>query len=795
MGSQHAASGRKAVAGALIAFALVVGCPAFAASAFSLPEVASALATNQEPLWRSCTQPKPPDKLSARALFAYALVLAEARQHPERLERLFDLAAQMQDRDRASRQFGNFRWYWSDEKVADANAVDFCMRGGSLLWIKHRDFMPASARARLRELLDLSVEGSMRHHVPPSYSNISLMNAGNLILLGETLGDTNAASEGYARLDDFVRYTWENGIHEFVSPTYTGVDLDGLVMIETFGQRESGRTQARALLELFWTDIAANWFPAAQKLAGAHSRTYDYLRGLGYLDVQLRLNGWIDGPLPRDVDVIYGAQARWHPAESLRALSQQFPRLVRQIWGSERTQARTHLLLHDVTLSTIASSYGGRMDMPLTVDFPGERTATRGYFIADGRADPYGKNKIAAGPHQKAFHLDPLWTAAQQRRDALGLVVYRAKDIPTNATTLASHFVLPLSADEIWVGDRRVTFNDANLSRVPVKAGEVVAVRVGGGVFGLRVPWSRGLDGTAAPAALVFDGNKFGAVRFTVEHSPAGRLPVAADLEAATPVGVALWARVESGLTNDAAFRDWRREFAQAHGSAEVGADSIHLRAAGVDGAVALRAAKPWSRGEAIEPSPTRAVLEINGRDVGRETLGSLEVVRQLRAAATQPPIVVPVTGRGFYWEAESGFVRSRMAVGADAAASGGKFVWPPGEPGGRGAVSQGSVAWRLSLAKPGTYFIWGRVLAPTPSDDSFFVHLATASAALTEQATWSLGTHARWEWVAMNLGEGRGATPLNLPAGEVTLELRIREDGAKIDRLFLTTDAKARPE
>ena len=782
---------RRAVAGFFVSFVLSIRCSAAA----TLPEVAATLATNQESLWRSCTQAKTPEKLSARALFAYALVLAEARQHPERLERLFDLAAQMQDRDRASRQFGNFRWYWSDEKVADANAVDFCMRGGSLLWLKHREFIPSSARAPLRELLDLGVEGSMRHHVAPSYSNIALMNAGNLILLGEALGHTNAANEGYARLDDFVRYTWDNGVHEFVSPTYTGVDLDALVTVEAFCRRDSGRTQARALLELFWTDIAANWFPPAQKLAGAHSRTYDYLRGLGYLDVQLRLNGWIDGPLPRDVDVIYGAQARWHPPESLRTMSQQLPRLVRQIWGPDTVQARTHLLLPDITISTIATSYGGRMDMPLTVDFPGERTAVRGYFIADGRADPYGKNKIPAGPHQKAFHLDPFWTAAQQQRDALGLVVYRVKDLPTNATTLASHFVLPLVAGEFWVGDRQVTFDAAKPGRVPVNAGEVVAVRVGGGVLGLRVPWARGLDGKAASAVLVFDGNKFGAVRFTVQHSDESRVPIAAALESLTPVGAALWLRVENGLTNASAFRDWRREFAQARADAKVAGDAIQLRAAGVDGAVALRAAKPWARAASIEPAPSRAVLEINGRDAGREILGSLEVVRQWRAAVNHSTIIIPAGNHGVYWEAESGLVRPRMVVGDDPTASGGKFVWPPGEPGDRGAVTHGIVSWRLQVAKAGTYFIWGRVLTPTPTDDSFFVHLANTSSVLTDQATWSLGTHLRWEWTPLNLGEAKGATPLNLPAGEATLELRVREDGAKIDRLFLTTDAKARPE
>ncbi len=69
------------------------------------------------------------------------------------------LAAKMQDRDETSKSYGNFKWKWDDEKIVDYNAVDFSMRGGSLLWIKHKEKIPAPAREKLRELLEFSVEG------------------------------------------------------------------------------------------------------------------------------------------------------------------------------------------------------------------------------------------------------------------------------------------------------------------------------------------------------------------------------------------------------------------------------------------------------------------------------------------------------------------------------------------------------------------------------------------------------------------------------------------------------------
>src|ERR1700722_1780204 len=191
-----------------------------------IPVLAGRIAAHSEKFWRQCEQPTPADTVTARDLFAYALALAEANEHPERLDRLFKLAEKMQDRDPKSRGFGNFWWAWRDGKVTDANSVDFSMRGGALLWLKHKDFIPADEQPRLEKLLNFAIQGCLRHKVPESYSNIAIMNAGDLILLGEALGRPEVAEEGYARLDRIFQYTQTSGIHEYNSPTYTGVDLD-----------------------------------------------------------------------------------------------------------------------------------------------------------------------------------------------------------------------------------------------------------------------------------------------------------------------------------------------------------------------------------------------------------------------------------------------------------------------------------------------------------------------------------------------------------------------------------------
>src|SRR5271170_4177977 len=140
---------------------LMLALPIAGVAASGLPDVASNIVTHEEGFWRKCAEP-PADSISSRDLFAYALALCESHRHPERLDRLFELAGQMQDRDTNSPAYGNFWWTLRDGKVLDHNAVDFSMRGGALLWLKYRDSIPPPARARLEQLLTFAVQGCLR---------------------------------------------------------------------------------------------------------------------------------------------------------------------------------------------------------------------------------------------------------------------------------------------------------------------------------------------------------------------------------------------------------------------------------------------------------------------------------------------------------------------------------------------------------------------------------------------------------------------------------------------------------
>lgn len=756
-----------------------------------------------ERFWQSIATQSPPDSMSLRRLFIYLRTLAEAPHHPERLDRVLDLAIHAQDRDPQSPTFGNFKWLWGDSRIDDPNAVEFLMQEAAVAWIRHRAGMSADALSKFRSLLERGLEACLRHRVPVTYTNIAILNAGNTAVLGEVLDRPEAADEGYRRLEALLTWTWYFGIAEYCNPTYYGVDLDGLEFILSFARRERGRRQAAALRQLFWTDIAMNFFPAAEKLAGTHSRSYDYLRGLGSVDAHLAAAGWVRGPV-RDRLNQWSAERPDGFAQLENMARNRLPRIVRQRWGMGLRQSRTHAVYPDVTLSSSASGYSSQ-DVPLAIDLAGDRERPRCYFIADGREDPYGKSRIEVGlaRHLKAVHLTPFWAAAQRNCDALALAIYRDGDLdPSQIKNLQSHIVLRRPNDGLWLGGKALVELStarsggaeappatvtATKREVPVAPGKPIVIRYGTAGVGIRVLWALAQDGGPAAAYLVDDGNPFGVIRLTVEHR---REPAIA------AAGLAIWIRVGSGLDDDHAFETWRRGFERSAGwIVEASEASVRIEVPGEEGKLLIAARAPFGQGGGVvwEPEPTRAILEVDGREIGRGVLEAIDAsLAELGRREWLRAIELPHQGR-IVWEAEAGLVLHGMAVVEDAAAAEGRcVVHPPPQPVVR---SPGSVTWLLRVPRAGRYYLWARVLAPDGESNSFDLAVEGDTDEILPATAWHLRPGDAWNWQAWTRGGQRGASPLDLPAGLVWIQIRSRESGTKIDRLALTTDPDERPE
>jgi hypothetical protein len=108
---------------------------------------------------------------------------------------------------------------------------------------------------------------------------------------------------------------------------------------------------------------------------------------------------------------------------------------------------------------------------------------------------------------------------------------------------------------------------------------------------------------------------------------------------------------------------------------------------------------------------------------------------------------------------------------------------------------AEGMASYHFSVDNAGTYRIWGRVIAPTPNDDSFWVRMEKAGTPGSTLVRWNDITPGNnWHWtLVVNDGE-TAPKQFNLATGEHDLQVSYREDGAKLDVLVVTSDPGFNP-
>ena len=139
----------------------------------------------------------------------------------------------------------------------------------------------------------------------------------------------------------------------------------------------------------------------------------------------------------------------------------------------------------------------------------------------------------------------------------------------------------------------------------------------------------------------------------------------------------------------------------------------------------------------------------------------------------------------------------------ADAASLDAPMTWgigsaPDGDPYiGTVTETQGTASWDFYAPIPGTYYLWGRVYAPSSRRDSFFLNIDNGTNDVYDAAegTWS----PSWQWTRIN---GRnGSAPLTLDprtfhlnAGLHTLVVGGREAQSLLNRVLITNDPDYTP-
>jgi hypothetical protein len=413
-----------------------------------------------------------------------------------------------QDMDPHARTFGQLRWVVSDAQVTDMNAIEFGSLPMGPLLLKYRDQLSPDFLQWLEPHLEASLAALKQHHVKTAYTNIWIMNAVNLILLGQAADDAAAVAEGEHRIDEWIAFTQKNGIAEFDSPTYYGTDLNSLCIGHHYVASESAKQKLTTILNYFWTDIAANYFAPAQRLAGPYSRDYDFLLGTGDLERWLASVGLAPGSLFKDPnpDCIYLLDNLTHdsytPPASAMALANGGPRMVQSSWNPSPMGNRWVWMGNGVTLGCTSGSYG-EQDKLFAATFAGPRDLPQVTLDVDAHDSPYGLyRRPDRTNHMKPVHLQPNFGNVQSAGIALLTLDLDPAKLPDDANGMTTNFVFSSQADIAVDGK---AFDSSTENRQSVDPKSVVTVSHNGATVAIRLLKADGIQTSPDALALMAD--------------------------------------------------------------------------------------------------------------------------------------------------------------------------------------------------------------------------------------------------------------------------------------------------
>jgi O-glycosyl hydrolase len=139
------------------------------------------------------------------------------------------------------------------------------------------------------------------------------------------------------------------------------------------------------------------------------------------------------------------------------------------------------------------------------------------------------------------------------------------------------------------------------------------------------------------------------------------------------------------------------------------------------------------------------------------------------------------------WFEVECGEVGSNWIVSSDATASNGSYA--SSKPGFQSLNpasedSKDHIVITFNITEAGNYTLWGRAKVPTADDDSFWLKMDDGSWIMWNNITGN----ATWQWDDVHdSNNGNTVVSYQLTQGSHTLIICYREDGAGLDKLYLT--------
>jgi len=479
--------------------------------------------------------------------------------------------------DKNAPSYGNMYWGWHETggDVGDGNNVEFCVQYGILIKILFDDRLSAEARKTLDEIFEFALHGIRDQKIRISYTNIYLMRIWNMVALGQVYKQPSVVEEGHKLFNIWLDHVARFGNREYDSPTYCGVDLESLALIRKYSTDEDIRTKATDAINFLLTDLCSHYNQRGGFLGGAHSRDYNRVFGRDLLEEKY-MNPLLGGENTNTHlfnQICFSILNETGLSAQQKELMNRPNRFIVQRWDSIANSYSCDYVGKKVSIASSNQAYSPD-DKSFVAYLSSERVPQmlNIAYNMEGRNDHYGTwsaegmgekmkhlmpaNYPANGGWGKARHLMYFMQSAQNKGEFVMLAAGEKDHNCINAY-LNSTIILPHAFDEIWIGSKKITAPEAG-GKVEFDETNTFFARFEDVAISIRILWDNA--GKDAKMALYNDGFSYQpkrenfrmannkGLRLTLQHPDNGKGVVA------------MWWKVEEGITSEADFSKFRQK-------------------------------------------------------------------------------------------------------------------------------------------------------------------------------------------------------------------------------------------
>ena len=524
-----------------------------------------------------------PPQLSVRDWFLFLVDALDTRfLKDEQVEWLLKkVQTRMITNPAAGKSYGNIFWGWHETgfDVGDGNNVQFCVQYGILAKLLFSDRLSKEATKTLDEIFTLATNGVLSQEVRISYTNIYLMKVWNLVALGQVYHQPEMLENGRSLFNLWLNHVAQYGNREYDSPTYSGVDMESLLLIYTFAKDAGIHAKAGDALKFFMNDLSVHYNQRGGFLAGAHSRDYNRVFSRDLLEEKYfnPLLGRQNNNTHLFHQVCLSALQKLGLSATQKEMMNRKNRFIVQRWDSLANTYACDFVGNKVSIASSNQAYSPD-DKPFVIYLSSQRKPAMPNiaYVLEGRDDHYGtwgatgmgdkmKSRMPAnypsnGGWGKTRHLMPFMQSAQNKGEFVMLVAGE-KDHNCINDYLNSTIILPNAFDEIWMGNRKVNV-PATGSGIELDSTKTFFAKFEDVVIAFRFLYDDAGDGVKASfyndgfnyhsSRELFQLKNNAALRLTLQHSNTGK------------AAMAMWWKTAEGIFTATDFSKLRKQVLSA---------------------------------------------------------------------------------------------------------------------------------------------------------------------------------------------------------------------------------------